>query len=215
MLERILNYIYPEVCGICGKLCEQNLCNKCKIKLKQHMNEKIQYYNKDSFFEEFIYLFSYQNFIRTLLISYKFHYKPYLYKTLAKIIVNSKKNCNFLKSYDIIIPVPISKKRMNERGYNQSELIARQLVNDIKQLKLENKCLIKQKDTKPQSALNQKERQENVKQVYFVQNTEKIKGKKIILIDDIYTTGSTVTECSKMLKQAGASKVGVITIAKD
>ena len=118
------------------------------------------------------------------------------------------------------MPVPIHKKRKAQRGYNQSELICTELVRIIKENKigtifLEKNCLQKVKHNLPQSSLNRKERVENVKQVYSLRHPERIKGKNIILVDDIYTTGSTVNACAKILKENGAKTIIVVTIAKD
>ena len=94
------------------------------------------------------------------------------------------------------------------------ELIARKLANNLK-IELLTDSLIKQKNTLPQSTLSKKQREENVKTVYKIKNKQKIKNKKIILLDDIYTTGATAEECSKILKQNGAKEILVLTIAKD
>jgi len=125
------------------------------------------------------------------------------------------------KSYDTIIPVPISPIRKKERGYNQSLLIAKELVKQIHQkysnsnIQLDLKYLYKFKNIVPQSTLNKQDRLENVKDVYQLKNGEQLKNKKILLIDDIYTTGSTVSECAKVLKQTAVEKIDVFTIAKD
>ncbi|MFR2196198.1 MAG: ComF family protein [Clostridia bacterium] len=125
----------------------------------------------------------------------------------------SKKYVQF-EIYDIIIPVPISKKRNKERGYNQSFLIAREIAKNEK-VKLKNNVISKVKNNNTQSKLNKEERAENVKNVYKITNNKEIIDKNILLIDDIFTTGATLNECSKMLKQAGTKKVDVLTIAKD
>ena len=119
-----------------------------------------------------------------------------------------------LISYDIIIPVPIHKKRKHQRGYNQTELIAREIANNTN-LQLENKVLFKQKNVISQSELSKIDRKENIKNAFMIQNIEKIKNKKVIIFDDIYTTGSTVNECSKILKLVGVKNIGILTIAKD
>ena len=116
--------------------------------------------------------------------------------------------------HDIIIPVPISKKRKKERGYNQSLLIARKISSKEK-IKLGDKVISKVKNNNTQSKLNKEERAENVKNVYKITKDKEIINKNILLIDDIYTTGATLNECSRMLKQAGAKKIDVLTIAKD
>ena len=85
----------------------------------------------------------------------------------------------------------------------------------ILKTKFESKALIKEQNNKVQSTLNKNQREENVKNVYKVINKNNIKNKKILLIDDIFTTGSTANECAKVLKTAGADKIDIFTIAKD
>lgn len=193
----LFEILYPKQCLICGKLKQDTICSKCYNTLKTEA--KIENYNNKSF-NEHLYIFKYEGKIRNLIIDYKFNDKPYLNELFAKIILKNEKICRKIKKYDIIIPVPIHKKRKKERGYNQSELIVTKLAENLK-IELGTDCLIKQKNTLPQSTLSKKERQENAKQVYKIQNKQKIENKKIILLDDIYTTGNTTEECSKILKQ--------------
>ena len=170
--------------------------------------------NIESEFDEHIYMFKYEGLIRRLILQYKFQEKSYLYKTIVYFLLNNKKMFEIIKSYDTIVPVPISRKRKKTRGYNQSYLIAKDLTNIIG-IKLENKVLFKTKNIIEQSKLNKEERLENIKGVYEIRNTKRIINKKILLFDDIYTTGSTVNECCRMLKKANPDKIGVLTIAKD
>ena len=108
----------------------------------------------DKYFENHYYIFKYDNLIRNIIIDYKFGEKPYLYRSLGEFLNKNKKIYSNLYFYDIIEPVPISKKRKMKRGYNQSLLMAKELAN-IYELKLENKVIIKIKDNKMQSTLNQ------------------------------------------------------------
>ena len=127
------------------------------------------------------------------------------------------KNENFfekIEKYDTIVPVPISKKRKKKRGYNQSELLAKEIAYNAN-LVLEKESLYKIKDIVEQSKLNKENRLKNIQGVYELVNKEKLNKKKILLIDDIYTTGSTVNECSKVLREAKPKKIGVLTLAKD
>lgn len=213
VLEQVLNIIFPNVCGICGKIDKNSLCPKCKIKIKKNENAKIiKIKNKN--FTEYGYLFKYNGIIREKILDYKFNDKSYLYKTFTEIIIKNKKICGFIKKYDIIIPVPIHKKRRKERGYNQSKLIAKEIAKRL-EINMEKDVLYKIKNNKAQMLLTKKEREINIKNVYKIIEVQKIKNKKILLLDDIYTTGNTVNECSKMIKEAGASKIAVLTIAKD
>ena len=212
MLEYILELIYPTTCGFCGKICKDAICKKCELKLKEYEINLIRKNKK--YYQESIHLYRYDGIIRKKIIDYKFNNKSYLYKTFAKIILKNKKVCGFLKNYDIIIPVPIHKKRKLIRGYNQTELIAKEIVKNT-HLKLEKNVLLKQKNITTQSVLTKVKREQNVKNAFIVKNKEKIQNKKILIFDDIYTTGSTVLECAKILKKAGIKEIGVLTIAKD
>ena len=101
-----------------------------------------------------------------------------------------------------------------KRGYNQTELIAREIAKNTK-LILEKDVLVKIKNVTSQTKLTKEKRIQNVKDVFKIISNKKIYKKNIILLDDIYTTGSTVNEASRILKLAGARKIGVLTIAKD
>lgn len=210
--------IYPQVCSICGKLNSKSLCNKCKIRLEKEFNFQSDDYSQDidKNFKEHHYFFRYENLIRNQILSLKFHEKPYIYKTISYFLENKRKNFENLKKYDIMIVVPISKKRQKERGYNQSELIAKE-ISKMLSIKIEKNIIRKIKNTPPQSSLNKEQRQENIRGVYKVFNIEKIKNKNILIIDDIYTTGNTVNECAKVLVENGITKqrIGILTIAKD
>lgn len=216
--ENILNLIYPQVCGICGKLNSKSLCNKCKTKLQKEYQFQIDNYEEDisKNFIEHSYFFRYENLIRSQIIAIKFQEKPYIYKTIAYFLKNMEKSFENLKKYDIIIIVPISKQRKKDRGYNQSELIAKE-ISKIINIPVAKNILYKIKNTIPQSSLNKKQREENAKGVYKVHNITKLYNKKILIIDDIYTTGNTVNECANMLLQKGIKRnnIGVLTIAKD
>ena len=225
-LERALEFIFLPSCGICGKLGEKYLCNKCKKDL-----EKYAIFAKSKFNERELnnqtekniannkpiykfHIFRYEELIRDLIIQYKFNEKSYLYKTFCEFIVKNKKTLDFIKSYDIIIPVPIHKKRYRARGYNQSELISKELARRC-QLKCYNDILIKKVNNNAQSTLNKNERLENVKNVYKIIKPEKINNKKVLIFDDIYTTGATVQACALELKKAHTKEIGILTLAKD
>ena len=218
IVEKILNILYPQVCGLCGKLNKEALCNKCKILLQKEYCFQTDSYINDSekFFIQHTYFFKYKDLIRNQLISYKFNEKVYIYKTISKIVEKNRKDLEKLKKYDIIIVVPISKRRKKDRGYNQSELIAKEISNII-DTEIYNDKIIKVKNTISQSLLTKEQRKENVKGVYKVVDIENLKNKKILIFDDIFTTGNTVNECAKVLVLKGINRenIGILTIAKD
>ena len=214
LTKKLESIVFPPCCARCGKLNSKKCCKDCEKRINSQLNLNIE--NKAGYyFEKHMYLFKYKNEIRNLILDYKFRDKSYLYELFAKIITKNEKICGILEKYDIIIPVPIHKKRKKQRGYNQSELVARQISKNIANLQLENKAFIKIKNNKPQSTLSKKQRKQNVKNVYKLENKGKIENKNIVLFDDIYTTGNTANEIAKILKQNGANKILVLTIAKD
>lgn len=212
LFETFINNVFPPVCGICGKICADNLCDKCYNNISILQNNKINYYNKN--LSKLYYLFKYDGIIREKIIDYKFNNKSYLYKTFAEILVRNDTVKEMLNCSDIILSVPIHKKRKLERGYNQCELITKE-ISEIMKIETDNKIIVKQINNKVQSTLNKLERLENVKNVYKIVNNEKIINKKVIIFDDIYTTGSTVNEISGILREVGVKSVSIITIAKD
>ena len=214
--DLILDLVYPPVCGICGKFNQDFLCKKCQKMLEAEAKFKIDKVdNQEYFFENHLYIFKYEGIIRKLILNYKFNEKSFLYKTFVNFLLKNEKFFKILKSYDTIIPVPVSSKRMNERGYNQSELIADDIVKQITECECITDCLIKNKNIIEQSKLNKEQRQKNIQGVYILKNKEKLINKEILLIDDIYTTGSTANECCKVLQKAKPKKIDVFTIAKD
>lgn len=203
------------MCGICEKESRNSLCYECRKKLQKEF-KFTQISSKRQNFSEQYYLFQYKNLIRNLILKMKFQKESYIYKTIEHFLQNNKKYLEKLKKYDIIIVVPLSWKRRLQRGYNQSQLIA-EIISNILQIKIESKILYKTKNIVPQSTLNKKDRKENIKGAFKIKHIEKIKNKKILIIDDIYTTGNTLNECAKMFIKEGIKKenIGVLTLAKD
>lgn len=212
----MLNLIYPPTCGICGEINHKYLCKKCEINLKKYEINQIKNFKNDEekYFDYLIKLYQYKDIIRSRIIDYKFNEKSYLYKTFEKLITNNKKICSFLLNYDIILYVPMFKKHKLKRGYNQSKLIAKSLSKALN-IKIETNNLIKILDTKKQSTLTKLERQYNIKNAFYIKRPEALKNKKVILFDDIYTTGNTVNECSRVLKLAGVKEITILTLAID
>ena len=139
--ENVQKLIFPPVCGICGKLNKNYLCNKCNLELQKEAFFQIDNYItetgfKRKNFEEHIYFFQYQGLIREQIINYKFNEESYKYKFISNFILNNfilkdSKIFQIINDYDIIVPVPVSKKRFKARGYNQAELIAKQIAEKL------------------------------------------------------------------------------------
>jgi len=103
MLEAIINLLYPHICGFCNKICKEALCKKCELKLQK--------YEVNNISEDRISVYKYEDIIRKKIIEYKFGSRSYLHKTFARCILKNEKIYGIIKNYDIIIPIPIHKKR--------------------------------------------------------------------------------------------------------
>ena len=113
----------------------------------------------------------------------------------------------------ILIPAPLHRIKFNQRGYNQSELIAAGLAKYLN-AESANDCLFKIKSTKDQASLKEGKRLENLKNSFLCIKPWLITGKRVLLIDDVYTTGTTMNECAKVLKEAGAREIVGLAIAR-
>jgi ComF family protein len=111
---------------------------------------------------------------------------------------------------DLLAPVPLHPKRIKNRGFNQALLLAR----TFPEVPVAREAVVRTRHTVPQVGLNPKERQDNVKGAFAVPDPGLVKGKNVLLIDDLFTTGSTVKECAKVLRKAGARRVEVLTVAR-
>lgn len=210
MIERLLDFLFPKVCLNCGKHGENYLCSSCFYKLD--LKFKIfPVQNKPYNF--LIYLGKYKDEVRNKLLEFKFYNKAYINEYFLEFLIKDKNMCVFLHNFDLIIPVPMFKDKKLRRGYNQTELLAKNIEKKLN-IEYADDVLIKYKENKTQSLLEPNERKKNVKDVFKIENSLKIKEKKIILIDDIYTTGATVDICARLLKKAGASEIIILVISK-
>lgn len=213
MLEFVLNFLFPPACSVCGKLDQNWLCPKCEKRVERlEKSCVVEIENKK--YEKLLYLFQYESLVRKLILRYKFLNKAYLNHFFANRIAQNQKNQELLKKYDMIIPVPMHKKKMQKRGYNQTELVTNELEKRLG-IPARKDILSKVVNTTTQSKLGGKARQSNIQHAFFIKNDIEVEDKKIILLDDIYTTGATSEECSRVLKAAGAREILVLVLAKD
>jgi ComF family protein len=148
----------------------------------------------------------YEGLLAEAINHLKFYGLKRLAKPLGKLLLNFD-----LPEMDGIVPVPLSIKRLRERGFNQSLLIARVISKKIGTPLLMD-TLLKKKDTLPQTGLSARERMLNLKNVFEIKGN--VRGLRLLLVDDVMTTGATVKECSKELMKAGAKEVIVLTLAR-
>ncbi len=153
--------------------------------------------------------FSYQGAVQKALLNLKFHHIATNAKVLARYLVYMAMAYGL--QYDLVTFVPMTEKAQKVRGYNQAELLAKYFC-DILDVSDKFVCaLCKMKDTERQESLGKRERKENLVGAFSAQGF--VKGKVVLLIDDIKTTGATLNECAKALKKKGATKVICITVA--
>jgi ComF family protein len=114
---------------------------------------------------------------------------------------------------DAVIPVPLHRKKLKTRGFNQAEVLAARIAR-ARKIELLNRRLVKIRNTPPQTTLEGRERDQNVRGAYRLRRAGNLEGRTVLLVDDVYTTGSTIRECSRMLKQAGVTEVRAVTLAR-
>lgn len=118
-----------------------------------------------------------------------------------------------ITDYSLIMPVPLHPKRLRERGFNQSVILAKE-ISERFHISLDFLSLTRHIYTEAQIKLGRKDREANVKDVFSVHDSGKIHGHRIILVDDVYTSGSTVKECARVLMQSRAESVAILTLAR-
>ena len=212
-LNTILDIIFPAKCLSCG-LSGAELCLRCLSDSGSAERESAEWIFP---------LYDYRHPpIKKALWLFKYNGKKRLAHIFAEVvhekILEELSDLSTMENFrdPILIPIPLSAKRYRERGYNQAELICREVIklDTEKILKLGNNVLIKPKETEHQARIeNRSERLKNIIGSFAIQNEELIKKRNIILIDDITTTGATLAEAKKVLRRAGARKVIAFTVA--
>lgn len=220
--EKFIRLVFPPKCIFCGKIlpidARIGICPDC-FRLLPIMDSKLSLLNSRSSFESLcdsvICAFRYTEIIRQAIIKFKFSGKSYYYRTLGRILSDKIKKMTNYREFDIIISVPLHKSRENMRGYNQSYLISKVISHELGIPEC-SQLLKRVKNTDSQSLMAANMRHTNVKDAFRVTDSNAIKGKIILLIDDVLTTGNTLNECVRVLKEAGAEKIvaGVIATGR-
>ncbi|MBR7090858.1 MAG: ComF family protein [Clostridia bacterium] len=229
--EWVLNLVFPKniKCMVCGRdlkkaseieFCDNCLsqmevitdkcCEKCGAKLVAEEKFCLNCQAKERHFDIGRSCYVFDNSVRHLIHQLKFGNKPYIARAFAPMMRDKLQQLNW--EYDVIIPVPLYPKHKKERGYNQSEKLAKELVKLIDK-PIDTTSLIKVKDTSKQLGLGYADRLSNLDGAFKVVDKANIKGKSILLIDDVMTTGATANACSEVLRNAKASEIKVLTVA--
>ena len=209
--EYLFNVFFPKRCIHCGKMLDYkstlSICEGCIAKCITNENPRRDFDVK--YYDSALCAAYYKGHTRRAMLRFKFHNMTYLAPTFAHImLVKLKEDYRFIYS-DVITCVPLGNKRLAQRGYNQSDLVARIVEKQLPGLYIDN-LLIKVKDLPPISKMTAAKRRRIIRNAYRFNGSFDVKGKTVMLIDDIFTTGATANECARILKKNGAEKVFVM-----
>lgn len=234
ILKGLINLFYPPQCAACNKPIDSQdsiaLCKECLNKIKRndppfctrcgkHLYISIEppvcSYCKEGriYFDRAYSIFLYEGLIKELIHKLKYNKKLSIAKTLSNLAIDFINYNLNMTEVDYIIPVPLHRKRSLEREFNQSYLIAKDISTTFEKPILKNK-LIRLKPTTSQTALSRNARFENLRGAFVAKDKKIFLDRCILLVDDVFTTGATINEASRVLKECNAKEVIAITIAR-
>jgi len=210
-IDTIGGLFFPRICLNCNtRLTDKTpLCPECTNKLvflNQYMTDQT-----NKIYDEVYIGLKYDRISRNLIHNLKYFERLSLAEFLISIIYEKIPD-TFLANTDYISPIPLHRVKLRARGFNQAELISKQLCHISGIIHLKD-LLIRSRFTKTQTKLSSTKRIENVKNAFLINTSYDIKGKSVILVDDVFTTGSTANEAARALKNAGAAQVKVFATA--
>ena len=231
LIENIVDLILPRRCLKCGKILDRAgyLCDKCVDEINfvtppycQRCGNPLHDENsqfcagcaggKKRFYRLARSAMAYDDASKNLIIAFKFFDRTENANLLAAMMKVAGKDI-FAAGVDMIVPVPLHYTRLIKRRYNQSSLLAEKLSR-MTDIPVENFALRRHRNTRPQVEFSGRNRVINVKNAFSVKRPELVRDKRIVLIDDVMTTGSTLKESALALKRAGAKSVDVLTAAR-
>jgi ComF family protein len=234
--QRLLNLIFPPVCPIChtllnGKGTDLLLCPTCRTSIKPihppycpRCGLPVPSGDGEGYlcgpclqekrhFEVHRSSGLYEGVLKEAIHTFKYGGVFSLVRLFGDLLQPTLQTLSRDYPVDLMIPVPLYIRRLRERGFNQALLLVKELNRRIG-IAYEGRVLKKIKDTPVQISLKKRERKKNLTGAFQVKDTEAIQGKSVVLVDDVYTTGATVNECSRALLKAGAERVAVLTVAR-
>lgn len=210
--DYILSLIYPPKCVFCGTVIDKSdICEECEKTLPFTKGDSI--YQKFPFVDKCISPLYYKDYVRRAVLRFKFAGCSCYSRRLGGIMSECAENNLDCGSIDMVSCIPLSRKRMHDRGYNQAELLAKEISKKVGVEYLPTLKKIRH-NTAQSTIKDSKQRAANVIGAYRVIDAVEVKGKYILLVDDVVTTGSTVSECARILKKSGAKAVYCVTLAR-
>ena len=208
-----MSLLFPEKCILCGHVLERSemdLCHTCRVEAPECPVGK----QKRTFLDSWVAIWYYKGYIRSSILRYKFHRARHYAKGYGQILA-MKLSEEYPDGFDLLTWVPISRLRKFRRGYDQVELLARAVGRELGMEPV--RLLQKIRNNPPQSGISgQAERRANVLGVYRLKASADVENKRILLLDDVITTGATAGECARVLLTGGASEVhfGAVAVAR-
>lgn len=220
--KSVLSFLFPPLCSFCGEtvlnaddyfcpsclkkieIITDNYCRNCHLPLKENEKNLCRDCIKKSFlFDKLVSLGEHKTFLKELIYILKYKKNKKAGRILGKKLALKLADYQIYSNVDIVIPVPLHKNRIKKRGYNQSSIIGKSLVKHwpFSKKPLLGEVLIRVKDTRTQLNLNKKERKSNVGNAFICIDAELIKGKTVLILDDVMTSGATVNECVKTVRK--------------
>lgn len=207
LFNSIISLFYPDRCPYCNRVIPHKdiACEKCRQDFPDYIFKR---YAKGGYY---CYSpFAYSDNFKSAVKRFKFRNHPEYSKKLVYPMADILKENVTDVDFDFVSYVPMHRKKLNTRGYNQAQLLAKDL-GKVLNLPCED-TLVKIKENKEQHTCKKEDRYKNVKGVYKATKSENIKGKTILLVDDIVTTGNTLGECCRILKKSGAKEIYCVTV---
>ncbi len=220
---RILDFISPRLCVVCGERLsptERSLCSVCMLHLPRTTyqfspddNPMAQLFWHLTPIKRAAALLYYEphSELARLIYDLKYHDRPDIGEDMGRLMANEMQLAHYFDGIDVLLPVPLSRKRLRQRGYNQSEMLAIG-VSDITHLPIVTNALRRKHFVKSQTRLSRHERQENVEDMFELRDGSRLQGKHVLLIDDICTTGATLIACIDALKNIPGIRLSVLTL---
>jgi ComF family protein len=223
IFQSFIDLIFPRICAGCQQplqLNEELLCTDCRFdlpKTNSHIEVDKKLVNKFAGKVNLEHSLAYLKFVKggkvqKIMHEIKYKDNQELGEMLGRMYGAELRENGFSDKFDLILPVPLHKKRLIIRGYNQSDCLAKGLAESLK-IEWRDNVLKRGIETESQVAKSRLERYENMQDVFYAENFEDLKDKRIVIIDDTLTTGSTLESCVLALNDAGAKNVSIIAMA--
>jgi len=235
ILRGLADILFPPACVVCEKILEEDLhfsfCSACFSEIRFIRSPLcprcgLPYFaetdsdhpcgdclSRKQYFTAVRSLGIYETSLLKAIQRFKYQGSLHAGESLGSLMAAFSHHAFDVTEYDVFMPVPLHLQRLRERGFNQSLILARAMAHKFPG-ELDFMTLRRTASTAPQTGLKKEERAANVRGAFKLEHGHLVKGKKVLLIDDVYTTGSTVRECARILLRGGARQVGVLTLAR-